>query len=218
MTINDIASQRKITEVLHFTTNEGLLGILYSRALKSRQRLPKEKQLEYIYKPNAVFRKDIDWLDYINLSISQINYQFFEVAANRWHRNRNIWWCILSFKPIILSHMGVIFTTTNNIYSGVKRATGVEGLLALFDDRIEQWSGKIVTRDVGLPENFPTCRQAEVLYPGEVSTEYLQRVYVTTGEDHDEICGQCAGVCHPDIEVHILPEIFKESYRECQYK
>jgi len=55
MTIDDIVIQRKISEILHFTTNEGLLGILYSGALKSRQCLPQEKQLEYIYKPNAVF-------------------------------------------------------------------------------------------------------------------------------------------------------------------
>lgn len=83
MTINDIFRQRHITKILHFTTNEGLLGILYSRSIKSRQRLPKEKTLEYIYKPNAVFRKDKEWLDYVNLSISRINYQFFDVSANR---------------------------------------------------------------------------------------------------------------------------------------
>ena len=45
MTINEIISQRNISEILHFTTNEGLLGILYSRSIKSRQRLPKEKML-----------------------------------------------------------------------------------------------------------------------------------------------------------------------------
>lgn len=210
MTIEDIITQRKLTEVLHFTTNEGLLGILYSHAAKSRKRLPHEKQLEYIYKPNAVFRKDSDWLDYINLSISRMNYQFFDVSANRWHRERNIWWCVLSFKPVILSHTGVIFATTNNMYTGVKRAPGAKGLLALFADSIIQYSGTVVKRDTELPVNFPTCRQAEVLYPGQLSTEYLQRVYVAIGEDHDEICGQCAGVCHPDIDVCVLPEIFKE--------
>lgn len=211
MTINEIISQRKISEILHFTTNEGLLGILYSRSIKSRQRLPKEKMLEYIYKPNAVFRKDSAWLDYINLSISRINYQFFDVSANRWHRDRNIWWCVLSFEPIILSHPGVYFVTTNNIYTGVRRDTGVTGLQALFENKIIQWAGKIVKRDSKLSANLPTCSQAEVLYPGELTTDFLQRVYVSTGEDHDDICGQCAGVSHPDIEVKVLPEIFKES-------
>jgi hypothetical protein len=211
MTINDIVSRRKITEVLHFTTNEGLLGILYSRALKSRQRLPQEKQLEYIYKPNAEFRKDLPWIDYINLSISRINHQFFNVSANRWHRERDIWWCALAFNSVILSHPGVYFATTNNMYTGVRRATGINGLQALFDDHIIQWNGKMVVRDPGLPEKYPTCSQAEVLYPGELSTDFLQRVYVATGEDHDEICGQCAGVCHPEIEVYVSPEIFKES-------
>ena len=136
MTINEILRQRQITEILHFTTNEGLLGILYSRSIKSRQKLPKEKTLAYIYQPNAVFRKDKDWLDYINLSISRINYQFFDISANRWHRDRNIWWCVLSFDPVILSHSGVYFTTTNNVYTGVRRDTGEKGLQALFDSRI----------------------------------------------------------------------------------
>jgi len=211
MTIDDIVIQRKISEILHFTTNEGLLGILYSGAIKSRKRLPQEKQLEYIYKPNAVFRKDSEWLDYINLSISRINYQFFDVSANRWHRNRNIWWCVLSFDPVILSHHGVYFATTNNMYSGVRRDTGVTGLQALFENRITQWSGKIVKRDSKLPANLPSCPQAEALYPGELATDFLQRVYVSTGEDHDDICGQCAGVSHPEIEVKVLPEVFKES-------
>lgn len=211
MTIDDIVIQRKISEILHFTTNEGLLGILYSGALKSRQCLPQEKQLEYIYKPNAVFRKDSEWLDYINLSISRINYQFFDVSANRWHRDRNIWWCVLSFDPVILSYPGVYFTTTNNMYSGVRRDTGVAGLQALFENRITQWPGKIVKRDSKLPANLPSCPQAEVLYPGELATDFLQSVYVSTGEDHDDICGQCAGVSHPEIEVKVLPEVFKES-------
>jgi hypothetical protein len=210
VTINDIVAQREITEILHFTTNEGLLGVLYSRSLKSRARLPQEKQLEHIYKPNAIFRKDSAWLDYINLSISRINYQFFDVSSNRWHRERDIWWCILSFDPVILSHPGVYFATTNNMYSGVRRGTGVEGLQALFEKHILQWGKQIVKRDSQLHSKFPTCPQAEVLYPGELSTEYLQRIYVVTGGDHDDICGQCAGVCHPDIEVQILPEIFRE--------
>lgn len=211
MTVDEIIMQRNITEVLHFTTNEGLLGILYSNALKSRERLPQERQLEYIYKPNAAFRKDAAWLDYVNMSISRINHQFFDVSANRWHGHRNIWWCVLSFKPTILSHPGVYFSTTNNMYSGVKRATGARGLLALFADSITQWNGKIIQRSPNSSPNLTTCSQAEVLYPGELSTEHLQRVYVATGEDHDDICGQCAGVCHPSLEVLVLPEIFKES-------
>ncbi len=210
MTINEIFRQRQITEILHFTTNEGLLGILYSRFIKSRQRLPKEKTLENIYKPNAAFRKDKKWLDYVNLSISRINYQFFDVSANRWHRDRNIWWCVLSLDPVILSHPGVYFATTNNMYTGVRRNTGAKGLNALFDSSIIQWAGQIVRRNPDLQAKFPTCSQAEVLYPEELPTKFLQRVYVSTGEDHDDICGQCAGVSYPDLEARVLPEIFKE--------
>jgi hypothetical protein len=76
VTIQDIIQARQITEVVHFTTHRGLLGALHSRAVKSRMRLPAEVDLKYIYTPNAEYRKDKAWLDYVNLSISRINCEF----------------------------------------------------------------------------------------------------------------------------------------------
>lgn len=209
MNIHTIIKRRNITEVLHFTTNEGLLGILHTRFLKSRKRLPVDKQLEYIFKPNAIWRKDTQWLDYINLSISRINAQFFEISSNKWHRERDIWWCVLSFDPVIITHEGVYFATTNNMYTSVKRGQGVEGLEALFAARLIQYSDKVVRRDPEQPLCYTTCSQAEVLYPGELSTEFLKKIYVNKSEHHDEICGQCSGVGHPTVEVIVSSAVFK---------
>lgn len=50
---------RGITQVVHFTTMRGAIGILASRAVKSRARLEEDKFLEHVYMPNANFRKDI---------------------------------------------------------------------------------------------------------------------------------------------------------------
>lgn len=208
MTISSIIKNRGLKEILHFTTNEGLLGILHTRFLKSRKRLPEDKQLKYIFKPNAVWRKDTAWLDYINLSISRINAQFFEIASNKWHKARDIWWCVLSFDPIILTHDGVYFATTNNMYTGVKRGRGAAGLEALFANRIIQWDDRVVIRDSQQPLNLATCPQAEVLYPGELSTTFLKKIYVLMAEHDDEICGQVSGVCHPSIEVVVSPKVF----------
>jgi len=210
MTIEEIVKKRKITEVLHFTTNKGLVGILYKRAVQSRKMLPNDKKLEYIFSPNAAFRKDDNWLDYVNLSISRINHQFFK-SSQKWHKHKDVWWCMLSFDPEILSHSGVFFATTNNIYTGVHRQKGPNGLVALFENRITRWAGAEITREPNLPTNCPTCYQAEVLYPQELSTKFLRKIYVKEGDHQDEVYAQIGGVAHPNVEVYIKPEIFEES-------
>ena len=209
MTIEEILRRRGISEILHFTTNRGLLGVLHSGFLKSKKRLQTDQQLEFIFNANAPFRKDLDWLDYVNLSISRINSRFFDISKNRWHRDRDIWWCVLSFAPIILSHKGVYFTTTNNMYSGVRRAQGPEGLEAMFADKIVQWHSSSVIRDPKSQTAYPTCMQAEVLYPGEVSSGFLRKVYVACGEDSDEVHGQFAALGHDQVTIIVSPEVFR---------
>lgn len=209
MTIEEIVRQRGITEILHFTTNRGLLGVLHSRFLKSKERLQTDQQLEFIFNANAPFRKDLEWLDYVNLSVSRINSRFFDISKNRWHRDRDIWWCVLSFAPIILSHSGVYFTTTNNMYTGVRRAQGPEGLEGMFAGKIVQWHSSSVVRDPESPAAYPTCMQAEVLYPGELSTSFLRKVYVACDEDSDEVYGQFAALGLDQVTIIVSPEVFR---------
>lgn len=208
MTVQRSIEARGISEILHFTTNKGILGILDSKSLKARARLQKDERLEYIFQPNAVNRdKDIAWLDYVNLSISRINNQFFS-ASDNWHKDKNIWWCILSFSPEILSHEGVHFTTTNNIYTGVRRGGGGNGLESLFAHKVIRWTGKVVERDSFMPDNHTTCIQAEVLYPGAVSTEFLRRIYVRDEQSADELAGQLHVLQHPPVDIDIAPKLF----------
>jgi hypothetical protein len=212
MSIAEIVRQRDIKQVLHFTTNGGLVGILDSGFLKSRTRLEADQRLEFIFSPNAAFRKDRAWLDYVNLSLTRINSQFFGVSKNRWHRDRDIWWCVLAFDPIILSHEGVHFTTTNNFYSGVRRAAGPEGLDAMFGPKIFQYRDRkgdhIVLRTAGMSPALPTCMQAEVLYPRQVSTDFLHQVYVATEEDADEVHGQLEALRHRQLGITVAPDVF----------
>ena len=209
MSVRDIIDRRHISEVLHFTTNQGLVGILYSGALKARARLPQERTLEHIYTPNAAFRKDGAWLDYVNLSVGRINSQFFDVSAGRWHRNRDVWWCILAFDPIILTHDRVFFTTTNNIYPSVKRGTGEAAIEAMFDTPVFGRYNARIDRPTTLRADYPTCEQAEVLYPGEISISFLRRVYVARHEDHDELCGQFAALGLRPIETVVDEAVFR---------
>jgi hypothetical protein len=75
----------------------GLHQILLHDPDRSTDRMA-DTMTAIIYRPNASARKDERWLDYISLSISRINTEFFE-HSSRWHANRNVWWCALSFDP-----------------------------------------------------------------------------------------------------------------------
>jgi len=209
LTVEEIIHARGIEEVLHFTTNCGLLGILDSRVVKPRARLESDERLEFIFSPNAAFRKDARWLDHVNLSVSRINSRFF-ATSGRWHGGRDIWWAVLSFRPEILTHPGVVFTTTNNKYRVTVRGTGPEGLERCFATTvIEYESGTTATRWANMPPNLTTCQQAEVLYPGELSTEFMQRIYVKMGEHQDDACGQLLAIRHPAVQVVVDPGKFE---------
>lgn len=206
MSINTIIKNRGIGEVMHFTTENGLLGVLDKRVVLSRHLLPADDRLEFILKLNAPNVLDLEWDNYVNLSISRINSYFFRSSQN-WHDK--VSWRILSFHPDILSHEGVYFTTTNNAYHDfVQRANGLEGLLALFADSIIGLRGRRFDRRHTTPLSCPTDIQAEVLYPGQLSTEYLQRIYVRNGEDVDLVRGQISATSHPDVSVIIDPSKF----------
>lgn len=210
MTIEQIIKDRNIEDIVHFTTNSGLTGILASRCIQSRARLREDQFLEHIVFYNCENRnRDEEWLDYINMSITTVNMRLFDISRGNWHSGMDGWWCILSFSPEILMHPGVFFATTNNIYTGVRRKMGAEGLNDLFANEIERWSGKVVVRQHDLPLNQPTCSQAEVLYPGQLSTDYLRHVYFENEDDlvaAESIIPRFKGL--PKFDCQVKPEIF----------
>ncbi len=207
MSITEVLKTRDIQEVVHFTTHRGLMGSLHSNFVKSRRRLPKSEDLRFIYKPNAVIRKDEAWLDYVNLSISRINSEFFGHSC-RWARGSDLWWCILSFDSSILAHDGIVFATTNNIYPSCTRDTGLRGLVGMFAPLVYGRYQRAIRRSSATPHCWTTCEQAEVLYPGELSLEYLKKIYVAEGCDQDEVYGQLAAIGWRNIDVEIAPERF----------
>jgi hypothetical protein len=208
MTIQEVIKDRQIQEVVHFTTNHGCLGTIYTGQLQSRKRLSDDPMVKYLFSPNANLRKDVAYLDYVSLSISHLNHEFFRTSSQSWHRDEPIFWCILSFRPEILTHEGVVFSTTNNIYTGVNRRVGADGLAALFDPKIKRWTGNSVSRGELLRSSYPTCFQAETLYPQFISTDYLQRIYVDNNADQSEVAGFLKATFHRDVDVEICPEKF----------
>jgi ssDNA thymidine ADP-ribosyltransferase, DarT len=209
MSLSDAIAARGIRQLLHFTTNRGALGILASKAIKPRTQLGADPQLEKIFYPNASDRsRDKAWHDYVNLSISNINESFFDICANNWHRDKDFWWAVFAVSPDVLVHNGVYFATTNNMYSGVQRAKGEKGLSTLFAPVVVRWHNNPVHRLASAPDSSPTCNQAEVLYPGALSTDFVQRVYVRSDAYADELAGQIAVAGHGALEILVDPSLF----------
>ena len=208
MTIRQIIDERGIAEVLHFTTHKGLVGTLASRALQSRYRLPEDQYLQHILhvnaavrpEANAFFDKSDNWLDYVNLSISEINRRYFEVSE-RWHADGDVWWAILSFDPVVMTHENVVFATTNNAYDLCERERGAPGLNALFAQSIGRKAPSWRVYRGARSTELPTCEQAEVLYPAAVSTDFLRRVYVREEEHQDQVAGWLEEFGSASVEV-----------------
>ncbi len=214
MSIEQYMVDKGISEVLHFTTERGLTGCAGTGLVLSRKALNEEQYLSFIASPVSserreaqdTFNKDEDWLDYINLSISEINTSYFNAAKN-WFRGEDRWWCIMAFDPIILTHPKIYFTTTNNIYTSVIRTPGCAGLKAMFDETITKWRGKTVSRN-GREQRLTTCEQAEVLYPNPLNMEFLRSVYVQNQEQAASIHGTLRSFGFLSVNVIICPEKF----------
>jgi hypothetical protein len=209
MTVSEIIESKGISEIVHFTTNHGCLGALYTSSIKSRHRLNDDELVQYLFKPNIDIRKDPQYIDFVSLSIERINSRFYGIASNSWHRNADIFWVVLALDPVIATHEGVIFSNTNNIYTGVARGPGAEGLEALYAEQVVQWPASRVNRSARLSASWPTCEQAEVLYPGEISTEYLKKIYVRSEGEKSEVLGFMKATLHDDVEVVVNPIMFE---------
>jgi hypothetical protein len=206
LTPTEVAAERGVTEIVHFTTDTGVMGFLVKGALLSRQGVGSDPDLAFIFL-NVWPLKVPEWAGHISLSISRINRDLFDRAEKNLPDH---WWAVLSFDPEILDHDGVVFATTNNSYVEVcRRAGGVEGFADLFSQEVP-WGhyGSVHTRNSGTPRNWTTDIQAEVLYPTAIPIGYLQRIYVQLADHRRLIKAWCSAfeVAEPDIEVQ--PEMF----------
>jgi hypothetical protein len=212
--ITELIAARSITEVLHFTTNFGVVGCLAAGLVLPRNRLREEQSLRYVLKMNATFRaeenetfdKTEDWIDYINLTIGEISTNLFR-ASKRWHAASDVSWYIMAFDPFLMADAGVYFSTTNNIYPLTKRAQGLGGLQALFAPYVGRRGSWTASR-VGRPKDLPTCEQAEVLYPSGLPMGYLRKVYVREGDDADWAYSALNNVGRGDVTICIEPKKF----------
>ncbi|WP_318518959.1 DarT ssDNA thymidine ADP-ribosyltransferase family protein [Photobacterium leiognathi] len=209
MSIIDEANKRGISEVLHFTTNSGFLGILAQSQVLPNSKLHQEDTLAFIFKQNSEARKEKNkkWLDYVNLSVSKLNFEFFGYSQYI-HRNADMFWVVLSFSIEILEHEGVFFTTTNNIYPSCKRSQGYNGFAAMFSNPIEGKFQAMFYRSDEHLSSWTTCEQAEVLYPEGLSLDYIEKIYVPNEAAKSCVKAQMS-LYNKSIETVIDPSVFK---------
>lgn len=201
----DAAKGRGITSIVHFTTIEGLKGILASGAVKSRQGLPEDELVQYVYEPNAVDRSlDESWLGYVNCSITAINAPMFRFSQ-RQHPDAT--WVILEFGPKILGDGGVVFCTSNNIYPATRRGRDLQGFEQLFAPKVAGWYGHLAARADRSPRET-TDPQAEVLYPFELSLKHLHTVIVPDDDVYEAVDAALSHfAAEPKIDLN--PEAFR---------
>lgn len=203
-----------INEILHFTTNQGLLGVLRTGAVLPNSKLKKEDTLAFIFQQNSLKRRERDskWLNYVNLSVTKLNFEFFEHSQNV-HQYSDIYWVILSFSPEIIMDSGVYFTTTNNIYPSCLRGERVECFERMFRDPIVGKYQKVISRGSSHLPSWTTCEQAEILYPGRLTLEHLVKVYVSNFEDKASIMAQLA-VLGLVLDVEVCPNKFRDDIND----
>ena len=203
MTVAEAVAGRGVTELLHYTTQKGVLGTIASGAILSRAQLDGEEYLAHIRE--AVWpRKDPAWIDHISLSMTSINYELFLQSRSHYPE---LWWAVFSVSSAILEGSDAVFTTTNNIFPSVRRGRGLAGFEAMFAEEVVGKYGAIHTR-AGLADNQPSDRAAEVLYPVRIAMDAIQGVYVIEPDHRNMILAWCDAHDRPELSVEVRPDVF----------
>lgn len=193
--IAQFVQKRGITRLVHFTPLINLIGIYEMGAILSRDKIEDYATkhndcflLDYI-KYNDSFRYD-GRRDCINLSIQRINRSLYHRFCEKFV-GCDVW-CILELSTKLLEHEDVVFAIGNAASTYVRNfglGTGIEGLKALFANKVnvKNASSSYVISRSEVPENCPTDRQAEVLYPAQIPLSYVNGVIVSNDEHKSRV-------------------------------
>lgn len=204
MSVVAAANRREITELLHYTTRSGILGVLRTEQLLSREKLEVNEETAYIREP--IWPKRIPrWDDYVSLSVSQINSELHIQSKNRYPEQ---WWGILSFSIELLDHDNVWFATCNNLFPSCERNQQANGFEKIFANEVEGKYQRLGRRSGSMSQSLPTDRTAEVLYPTKISISHLQCIYVSDPKHRAQIIAWFETFSLKRIEIIVDTEKF----------
>ena len=167
--IQEIATQRDIKHLVHFTTLN-FLDQLLVEGIFSTHKLKKEKKLDIDYIITDPHRWD-NKLNWVSTSISFPNYRMFFSKRQNTYNLENLvgvtGWVILLLDARILWELKCGFTLDN--------AATREKISSSYK-KFEQMFEKSNRRDPNLADKHPTNEQSEVLVEGFVPANYINTV------------------------------------------
>ncbi|UJF24065.1 DUF4433 domain-containing protein [Suttonella sp. R2A3] len=169
--IKNFVKRCGISSLIHFTTFDNVDGII-NHGILGKKTIAKRGLYSVSNDPH---RYD-GVADAVCTSISFPNYKmFFKLQKN----NREKDWAVLKLDPRILWEIPCAFCVTNAASSKVNKIPIEErksfnSFAAMFEDR----PPNIKRSDLGIPDNYPTDPQAEVLILEPVSPNYILDIFV----------------------------------------
>ena len=165
---------RNINHLYHFT-NAINLPLIFQLGLQPRSNMEELAKNGYEFSFNDEMRLD-GCKNASSLSIEFPNYKMFYRIRQETECPSD--WAVLKLSSDILCNCDCAFCRTNASDAtvtciSIDRRKGANALLQLFDD----WEGKPTRAEMGLPSNFPTNPQAEVLAFGVIPTYYIKTVF-----------------------------------------
>lgn len=200
-TIQDFVFERNIRYMMHFTRASNLANIL-QRGLVPRDVLIREG----LGVCNDLYRYDNT--NAVCLSIQFPNYKMFWGVREE-NKAKNIEWVVLLIRPEVLWALPCAFCITNAASAAVRSVPLNERSdLAALEKMYEDWEGKS-RHMLGIPANFPTNPQAEVLMLNGVPRQYIFSVVVLTVAKQQELQAQFPGLY---VQVHAGTFRYRQDY------
>ena len=196
-TIQEYLVERKIGFLTHFTRASNLSDIL-QRGLVPRDVLANEGYGGF----NDQYRHD--GTNAVCLSIHFPNYKMFWGIRQD---NKNVEWVVLIIRPEVLWMLPCAFCVTNAASATVtavplEQRRTLAALQAMYAD----WEDKS-RATLGIPDNFPTNPQAEVLMLNGVPQNYIYCAFVLNTTAQQALKAQ-----HPGLDVRVDARYFR--YRQ----
>lgn len=207
--IASVVDARCIKNVIHFTRLSNLRSILQHGLLSRFDLL----QADVLQKSTASDVNRLDENDHaISVSVSCFYPDMFNAKR---HRSGNAPWVVLGLNPSLLWELNCHFFAHSVVSRETKYERGISRRDSgfAFESLFQAPSNKPTYRGTaGLPLSFPTHPDSEVQVFDPIRPQYLQRAWVETTQDKEEVMRALQAFGRGDFEVWVEPFKPRHSY------
>lgn len=174
--MENILQEKKIESLVHFTNVENLESIL-EKGLLTRKKLEDEN---IPFEENDSKRLDGE-LDSISLSVEFPNYKMFYSLIQKDSEKS---WIVIAINASILCKSEAIFNTENAASSNMKKINVEDRKQkTMFEEMFEDYDD-YERESLGIPENYTTNPQAEILFLDSISLEDITYIEFSCPSDY----------------------------------